>query len=92
LQFANATSDGFDPDKDLQAVGIANQTTMLKGETEEMGKELQRIMMAKYGVEKLDEHFMLLDTICDATQERQVSHRADRPHCANHCSTGGQSA
>jgi len=53
-------------------VGIANQTTMLKGETEEMGKELQRIMMAKYGVEQLDEHFMLLDTICDATQERQV--------------------
>jgi len=70
-QFANATSDGFDPDKDLAAVGIANQTTMLKGETEEMGKELQRIMMAKYGVEQLDEHFMLLDTICDATQERQ---------------------
>jgi 4-hydroxy-3-methylbut-2-enyl diphosphate reductase len=44
---------------------------MLKGETEEMGKEMQRIMMEKYGVESVNDHFMVLDTICDATQERQ---------------------
>jgi len=70
-KFSKAVSEGFDPDVDLVAVGLANQTTMLKGETEEMGKELQRIMMEKYGVGKVDEHFMVLDTICDATQERQ---------------------
>jgi 4-hydroxy-3-methylbut-2-enyl diphosphate reductase len=70
-QFKNAVSAGFDPDVDLQAVGLANQTTMLKGETEEMGKELQRIMMEKYGVENVNDHFMVMDTICDATQERQ---------------------
>mmetsp|Transcript_31818 Transcript_31818/g.61280 ORF Transcript_31818/g.61280 Transcript_31818/m.61280 type:complete len:457 (-) Transcript_31818:299-1669(-) len=70
-KFSKAVSEGFDPDADLVAVGLANQTTMLKGETEEMGKELQRIMMEKYGVGKVDEHFMVLDTICDATQERQ---------------------
>jgi len=70
-QFKNAVSKGFDPDVDLQAVGLANQTTMLKGETEAMGKELQRIMMAKYGVENVNDHFMVMDTICDATQERQ---------------------
>lgn len=69
--FSKAISKGFNPETDLGSVGLANQTTMLKGETEMMGKELQKTMMEKYGVEHVDEHFMFLDTICDATQERQ---------------------
>jgi hypothetical protein len=41
---------------------------MLKGETQEIGKMLERTMMEKYGPAELNNHFLLMDTICDATQ------------------------
>ncbi|ELR96907.1 4-hydroxy-3-methylbut-2-enyl diphosphate reductase [Gloeocapsa sp. PCC 73106] len=69
--FAQACSDGFDPDKDLVRIGIANQTTMLKSETEQIGKLFEHTILKKYGPIKLNEHFMSFNTICDATQERQ---------------------
>lgn len=70
-KFKGAYSAGFDPDKHLQAVGVANQTTMLRGETEEVQHRLKAAMAARFGAENVDKHFRFFDTICGATQDRQ---------------------
>lgn len=70
-KFKGAYSEGFDPDLHLEKIGVANQTTMLRGETEEVQRRLRNAMAKKYGVENLDKHFRYFDTICGATQERQ---------------------
>ncbi len=70
-RFAKASSQGFDPDKDLARLGVANQTTMLKSETEEIGRLFEKTMLRKYGPAELSQHFLAFNTICDATEERQ---------------------
>jgi 4-hydroxy-3-methylbut-2-enyl diphosphate reductase len=70
-QFAGKMSPGFDPDRDLERVGVANQTTMLSGESLAIAAEIGKSMARRWGEAALSEHFRTFDTICSATQERQ---------------------
>jgi 4-hydroxy-3-methylbut-2-enyl diphosphate reductase len=66
--FSGRFSEGFDPDFHLNQIGVANQTTMLREETEEVQRKLKAAVFARDGS---DANFRLFDTICGATQERQ---------------------
>jgi 4-hydroxy-3-methylbut-2-en-1-yl diphosphate reductase len=70
-RFHSAMSEGFDFAQDLVRVGVANQTTMLSGESLAIAAEVRRAMAARYGEAELPQHFRTFDTICSATQERQ---------------------
>ena len=68
---ARPTSPGFDPERDLQQVGVANQTTMLMTESLAIQEMLRAAMRERYGEAALAERFRAFDTICSATQDRQ---------------------
>ena len=69
--FADRSSDGFDPDRDLRSVGVANQTTMLATESLAIGARLREMMADAFGEDHAEANFRSFDTICSATQERQ---------------------
>ncbi|MFV0415591.1 MAG: 4-hydroxy-3-methylbut-2-enyl diphosphate reductase [Chthoniobacterales bacterium] len=68
-KFKNATSEGFDPDLHLQRIGVANQTTMLRSETEAIQNELRDAILERDNGDP--RNFRYFDTICGATQDRQ---------------------
>lgn len=70
-RFGRAVSPGFNFEQDLSRVGLANQTTMLSGESLAIAEEVRKSMVRRYGDEAVDQHFRSFDTICSATQERQ---------------------
>ncbi|KAL1519545.1 hypothetical protein AB1Y20_023060 [Prymnesium parvum] len=70
-KYKHAASPHFDPKKHLKKIGIANQTTMYKKETQAIGRLFEKTVMAAYGPENLKDNFIAFDTICDATQVRQ---------------------
>jgi 4-hydroxy-3-methylbut-2-enyl diphosphate reductase len=67
-RFSDSISSGFDPDLHLMQIGVANQTTMLKSETEEIQNRIKQAMIKRDGHA---DRFQMFDTICGATQERQ---------------------
>lgn len=68
--FAGAVSPGFDPDRDLRRVGLANQTTMLSSESLAIAERLRRSVAARHGG-RPEGQFASFETICSATQDRQ---------------------
>jgi 4-hydroxy-3-methylbut-2-enyl diphosphate reductase len=71
LTFKEACSEGFDPEKNLEKIGFANQTTMLSRESIEISDMLRGALRARFGEAGLQERFRHFDTICSATQDRQ---------------------
>jgi 4-hydroxy-3-methylbut-2-en-1-yl diphosphate reductase len=70
--FANRFSPGFDPHRDLDKIGVVNQTTMLASETQEISDYLHQVMIRKYGEDQSKEHFAnTRDTLCYATNDNQ---------------------
>jgi 4-hydroxy-3-methylbut-2-enyl diphosphate reductase len=70
-RFRTVSSPGFEPERDLVRLGVANQTTMLCGESLAIAAELRKAMIARYGEAQAAQRFRTFDTICSATQDRQ---------------------
>jgi 4-hydroxy-3-methylbut-2-enyl diphosphate reductase len=69
--FEQAVSPGFDPEHDLERIGLANQTTMLMSESLAIQEMLRDAMVQRHGETAIGDRFRAFDTICSATQDRQ---------------------
>ena len=70
-KFTKEVSEGFDFTRDLEKIGVANQTTMLSSESLEIGAMVREAMVERHGEAHAAENFRSFDTICHATQDRQ---------------------
>jgi len=70
--FAGKYSEGFDPERDLDRVGVVNQTTMLATETQAIAEYFKDIMIDLHGPEDYKSHYAdTRDTLCYATNDNQ---------------------
>lgn len=70
--FGGYCTEGFDPARDLERIGVVNQTTMLATETQAIADHLKQAMLRKYGQAELKDHFAdTRDTLCYATNDNQ---------------------
>jgi 4-hydroxy-3-methylbut-2-enyl diphosphate reductase len=71
-KFKGRFSEGFDPNRHLMRIGVVNQTTMLATETQEIAEYLKQVMIDKFGIDQLNDHFAdTRDTLCYATNDNQ---------------------
>ena len=70
-KFEKCSSPGFDPDRDLTHIGVANQTTMLASESLAIAVALRESISERWGNSAIEQRFRSFDTICSATQDRQ---------------------
>lgn len=76
LEFKGRFSEGFDPVKDLQRIGVVNQTTMLASDTQAIADYLKQVMVQHYGLTEANiaERFAdTRDTLCYATNDNQTA-------------------
>lgn len=70
--FEGRYSEDFDAERDLQRVGVVNQTTMLASETRAISDHMKECMIERYGEDRVKEHFAdTSDTLCYATNDNQ---------------------
>ena len=82
--FEGKYSKDFDVEKDLQKVGVVNQTTMLASETQAIADHLKNVMNNKFGEENLKQHFAdTRDTLCYATNDNQQATYGLMEHSAD---------
>jgi 4-hydroxy-3-methylbut-2-enyl diphosphate reductase len=75
-EFKGRYSEGFAVEKDLQRIGVVNQTTMLASDTQAISDYLKQVMINRYQLtfETLEERFAdTRDTLCYATNDNQTS-------------------
>jgi len=73
-EFKGRYSEGFDAEKDLQRIGVVNQTTMLASDTQAIADFLKTVMISKYDLTdtNVEERFAeTRDTLCYATNDNQ---------------------
>jgi 4-hydroxy-3-methylbut-2-en-1-yl diphosphate reductase len=75
-EFEGQFSEGFDVKKDLQRIGVVNQTTMLASDTQGIADYLKQVIVKKYGIEGSDVTAYFADTrdtLCYATNDNQAA-------------------
>jgi len=72
--FRDQFSQGFDAERDLERIGVVNQTTMLASDTQAIADFLKQTMMKKFNLSEsnIELHFAdTRDTLCYATNDNQ---------------------